>query len=428
MVDTGEKDGTGEQANDKTKTPASPGKPPASPGKKTKDKNPKEKSSPEKKGTPKAKAKAKLLVKAMKTVQAKAKAKAKAKGKAKAKTSPKPKSQPKKKPAKSEDAKKRPSAASSQPKTKAKAESMADKFQKWREGIKNPPDDEEKVDDETAEGAEEEVPENDEEVDPNDQKRNKYAAAKFQSLLKSGQVPEHIKQMWEKGNRQLKTELVNNLFQQDKKTGKWQMNANNPEFERMVKTQEEAFGKDQVESFPRSVMLYSIFRGDQQALEKAIADGEVIETETGGKVLLGFQKVKAGKKRSNLDETKTKSGAAALTQEGYAHMADLASKFQWHSFGKKALGDGQEDSSSGAKKKALLAIQDKQALTWDTCEGVFQEAVAAQDRLLKEAGKVQQAVAASKDTNLIGQFKESYSAFKSNHTLLQEALLWKDWC
>ena len=370
------------------------------------------------KGSPKGKAKANALKKAV----AKAKVKAKAKGKAKAIM---------KKPGKKENTPsvkgiglKRPAAAKSKP----KAESMADKFQKWKMAVKRQDEDTKKQEEgKDAEQGEEEAQEDDEEVeDHQDEKRNKYAAAKFNSLLKSGQIPAHIQGMWEKGNRQLKTQIVNSLFKQNSKTGKWEMNSSNPEFERIVKTQEEIFGKDRIESVPRSVMLHPTFRGDKEALDRAILDGEVIETEVNGRVLLGFQKVAAGKKRSNLDETKATSGQASLTHEGFNNMAELAAKFKWHNVGAKAIGD--EASHSSGQKHSMLAIKDKTGVTWDTCEGVFQEAAAAQERLLKEAAKIQGQVAMSKDPTLIGQFKESYTAFKTNHNTLQEALLWKDRC
>ena len=381
-----------------------------------------------------AKAKAKANAKAKATAKAKAKAKALAKGKAKASPKKKFKTPEKEKEAekgsKRSDSKvlKKPASSTA----KAKAETMADKLVKWREGLKKPKaenlgEENQMLDAEEGEeqGEEEQPTEEDECVEPEENgTRNKFAASKFKELLKSNALPKHVVEVWQKGSRKVKTELVNSLFKRNHKTGKWEMDTDDPTFCRILKTQETNFGKESVESVPKSIMLYGTFRGDEDALAQAIACGDVVETECNGKAMLGFQKTSAGKVKQNTDETQATSGTAKMSKTAFSAMAGLQAKYSW----KNLCLPGLEDQVHGRiKNNTTLALCDQPGrLKWEDCEGMFQEAAAAQDRLLKDAGRIQPPVGASKDTTLIGQFKECFSVFKANHSKLQDVLLWKE--
>lgn len=382
-------------------------------------------------GKTSAKAKALATPKAKAAAKAKALAKAKATPKAKALAKSKAKASPKKeKDSRKSDPKvlKRPACS------KAKAESMADKLEKWREGLKKAkneiPGDEAALlnvnaEEGQEEGEEEDPKEEDECVEPEEKgNRNKYAASKFKELLKSNALPKHVVEVWQKGSRKVKTELVNSLFKRNAGTGKWEMNAADPTFCRILKSQETNFGKESVESVPRSIMLYGTFRGDEDALAQAIACGDVVETECNGKAMLGFQKTSAGKMKQSTDETQATSGTSRLTKAAFSAMAGLQAKYSWKTLCLPGLEDNPD---GGVKKKTALALCDQPGrLKWEDCEGMFQEAAAAQDRLLKEAGRIQPPVGASKDSTLIGQFKECFSVFKANHSKLQDVLLWKE--
>ena len=282
-----------------------------------------------------AKAKASAPPKAKATAKAKAKAKAKATAKAKALAKGKAKASPKKKSktpekeketekgSKRSDSKvlKRPASSTA----KVKAETMADKLVKWREGLKkpkaeNPGEEDQMLDAEEGEeqGEEEQPKEEDECVEPEgNATRNKYAASKFKESLKSNALPKHVVDVWQKGSRKVKTELVNSLFKRNHNTGKWEMDTDDPTFCRILKTQETNFGKESVESVPRSTMLHGTFRGDEDALAQAIACGDVVETECNGKAMLGFQKTSAGKVKQNTDETQATSGTAKLSKTAF---------------------------------------------------------------------------------------------------------------
>ena len=338
-----------------------------------------------------AKAKASAPPKAKATAKAKAKATAKAKAKAlakgKAKASPKKKSKtPEKeketeKGSKRSDSKvlKRPASSTA----KVKAETMADKLVKWREGLKkpkaeNPGEEDQMLDAEEGEeqGEEEQPKEEDECVEPEgNATRNKYAASKFKESLKSNALPKHVVDVWQKGSRKVKTELVNSLFKRNHNTGKWEMDTDDPTFCRILKTQETNFGKESVESVPRSIMLHGTFRGDEDALAQAIACGDVVETECNGKAMLGFQKTSAGKVKQNTDETQATSGTAKLSKTAFSAMAGLQAKYSW----KNLCLPGLEDQAHGRiKNNTTLALCDQPGrLKWEDCEGMFQEAAAA---------------------------------------------------
>ena len=317
-------------------------------------------------------------------------------------------------------------------KAKAKAESITDKLEKWRGGLKkrnaeNPEEEGPLPDAEEGQeqGEEEHPKEEDQCVEPEENAtRNKYAASKFKELLKSNALPKHVLDVWQKGSRKVKTDLVNSLFKKNAATGKWEMNTADPTFCRILKTQETKFGTESVESVPRSIMLYGTFRGDEEALAQAIACGDVVETECNGKAMLGFQKTSAGKKKENTDETQATSGTAPLSRAAFSAMAGLQAKYNWTTMCMPGL---EDQAHGGIKKSTTLALCDQPGrLKWEDCEGMFQEAAAAQDRLLKDAGRIQPPVGASKDSTLIGQFKECFSTFKANHSKLQDVLLWKE--
>lgn len=54
-----------------------------------------------------------------------------------------------------------------------------------------------------------------------DKGRNKQAAARFAQLLKSGEVPSYVKEMWLKANRDTKTQMINTLFTKDRRHELW---------------------------------------------------------------------------------------------------------------------------------------------------------------------------------------------------------------
>ena len=157
-----------------------------------------------------------------------------------------------------------------------------------------------------------------------DKGRNKQAAARFAQLLKSGEVPSYVKEMWLKANRDTKTQMINTLFTKDKK-GKWSMTVENPSFQRIVKSADMTFGTDMIESVPRSVMLHITFRGDEVAMNTAIACGDLVVQHVAGKEMVGYSKVQVGRTKQTADEGTMKGGSIEMTALGFEAMSGAVS-------------------------------------------------------------------------------------------------------
>ena len=198
---------------------------------------------------PKAKAKAKAKVKAKSTVKAKAASKAKAAASKAPRVTPSAKAKVKEL--------KKPAAAVPAGAPKAKAKAKAKTVKEMAEGWKKVRD--EKVRDEHAEGEEEEPKEQNEAVD--DELRSYPKARKWARLIKSGQVPEDLQQLYEQGAknsphpRLFKSQFINKVFQQNAK-GEYVLAPGNAQFEVFKKNSEVRSNKSQVTGLPYSIMLW----------------------------------------------------------------------------------------------------------------------------------------------------------------------------
>ena len=147
--------------------------------------------------------------------------KAKAKAKAKAKGKPKAKAEVKAKPSKNkgkdegedEDSKKPPTGEEDS-KKKGNSKKLANVTKKWSQRVLD-----------TGDKEEQEASQKEDEGEANEQETRDYGKArKMARMLKSGNVPDDIRRLYDSANQQanprlFKTELINRLFQVNKKLG-----------------------------------------------------------------------------------------------------------------------------------------------------------------------------------------------------------------
>ena len=221
------------------------------------------------------------------TAKPKAKAKVKAKSTVKAKAASKAKAAASKAPGVTQSAKKevqkklkRPAAAVPPEAPKGKAKAKAKTVKEMTEGWKKERD--EKGPDDHAEGEEEEPREQDEACE--DETRSYPKARKWARLIKAGQVPEDLQQLYEQGAknsphpRLFKSQFINKVFQQNSK-GEYVLAPGNAQFEVFKKNAEIRSNRSQVTGLPYSIMLWKNFHGNEEALHDAERRGDVYQKD-----------------------------------------------------------------------------------------------------------------------------------------------------
>ena len=286
-------------------------------------------------------------------------------------------------------------------------------------------------DEDQEEEGEEEAPENDEEVQADEDKRDFGKARKFQKLLKAGQVPDDIKEMWDNPNssRLMKTKLINSMFKKDSK-GNYVFQPGQASVSHANELSDATFAKSQTIGVPKTIMIHHYFHGSKTAFEEALLEGDLMETEENGKYYYSFKQLKAGRKKKNNEPTKLDGGSASLETAEYAEMASFLKNRPWSKFG---ISSGPSSSSGLPKKKEQLALEDEKKdvapkatkVKWDTLEEVLQDAKASQERLLREGQKLVGKVKASDDAVLADDLKGIMTTLSESHKKLQEALRWQ---
>ena len=291
---------------------------------------------------------------------------------------------------------------------------------------------------EHEEGEEEEPAEDDEEVpEDGDQKRDYGKARKFQRMLKQGLVPQEIKDLYESpnANRLVKTRLINKLFKKTK-DGQYLFQPGEAKIEHLKSSEEQRFGKAQVCGYPKSIMLHHWYNGNSQALNEAILNGEVEETEEDGVPYCTFKQVKAGKKKAFSEQTKIDLGSAKVDSAEAAEIGNFLKKRPWSQYGhqvEKCLGS----SSDKPPAKRMLALEDDKAkdvpikilkaakVSWSVVESVLQDAKGSQERLLRDAQRIVAKVKDCNDGELALQLKEVMNQLTETQKTIQEALVWQ---
>ena len=112
------------------------------------------------------------------------------------------------------------------------------------------------------------------------------------------------------------------------------------------------FGTDMIESVPRSVMLHITFRGDEVAMNTAIACGDLVVQHVAGKEMVGYSKVQVGRTKQTADEGTMKGGSMEMTALGFEAMSGFWRRLE-------VLGHWDSSSPEKNSKAGPLAITDK---------------------------------------------------------------------
>ena len=326
---------------------------------------------------------------------AKPKSKAKAKGKGKAKSAPKAKGKTKAE-KKEEEAKtkskektekgglKKPAAAV---KKGQKGPTFKEHLQKIGEGVSVEQQEQE-------ENEEEEEKEDDPTVEEDEEKRSKLKSMKFARMMKLGQVPQNVQEMWNKCDS---------------------------------RKQDMHFGEASTQSYPRSIMLHTYFHGNQHAMDEALAAGEICELQKGSRTFYSFDMMAEGHRKSKESNMELSRGRMKLSKEEHGELEDIVQGFDWKAIGSGSPALNQSFSSGGGQKTLALKDQPK-LLKWDSIEKHLQDAKGATDRLTKDLSKCFSGVQSGKRDNpqLVENFKELHMQLQKNSGKLQDSLMWKD--
>lgn len=271
---------------------------------------------------------------------------------------------------------------------------LLQKTAKWKKGIE---EDEEgkkakEAGDNTESSAEEECKDPMSEAESSsaeEEARDKGKGIRWKKMMDQGAIPEHIVEMFEKeakkhkSPRAYKTKLINELFEKNPVTGRYEMAAHKPLFENFKQASSTKFGTQLVKGQPRSVFLYSHFHGDENGLERAIALGDVRCWQQNGSEWCGFEETSAGTKKKNTVGHKLSGGEVDLTEEQFKVANKSFNKMVWN-FDQSALGNSashQEKPQERQLKKLEEGFTPKMAQ-------MVSEAKQSEEKLLGQAMKL----------------------------------------
>eukprot|EP00435_Cladocopium_sp_Y103_P057409 s3256_g19.t1 len=367
--------------------------------------------------TPKAKA------------QAKKKGKAKAKSAASTKKAPGVTTSPKKKAAKAKaksalkNVLKKPAAAPSvapKSKPKAKAKTVQEMAAAWQRKRLTPEDDGH------AEGEEEEPREEDTVVE-NEEHRSYPKARKWARMIKSGQVPEDLQQLYEDGAknsptpRLFKSQFINKIFQVNSK-GEYVLAPGNPAFETFKRNTETRSSKTAVTGYPWSIMLWKYFQGNEQAMGDAERRGDIFQKE-------GYYHFKtvASAVEKKVDSSMTLHGGQTnLNKDEYSQMSQFMSTRPWAQFGSGGSSSSVPQAgitSSKAPPKAILDAPVK--VTWASVEEDIKEARGAQERLQRDCQRLAAKVFDKKDQDMNETLKKILTQLSKTESMLGQCLIFQ---
>ena len=195
----------------------------------------------------------------------------------------------------------------------------------------------------TCSGAEEEeVSEEQEEEEEGTMVRHHGKARKYKRLMDAKAIPDHILEMIEveskksSNPRAQKTELINKLFSKDGKGG-FQMVANQPVFENFKEAYHRRYGREEQQGKPKTVFLWSVFQGNEEALKNAILEGSVSCWMQDGQPYCGFKATTAGVEKSSSSVQKVSGGEVSLKQQEFQTLSKTFASMAWE-FGGAASG------------------------------------------------------------------------------------------
>eukprot|EP00435_Cladocopium_sp_Y103_P012619 s1297_g3.t1 len=294
-------------------------------------------------------------------------------------------------------------------KAKAKAKSLQAQTTAWKKlSLGN--------DDKSGEeGEEEEIKEDDEIVEPGQDKRGEKRsynkARKFQRMLKQGLIPDEIAAMYndahvkQKQQRLFRTELVNRLFQKTK-AGEWVLCHDSPEFLSWKKNSDQSWASQSTEGVPYSVMLWGTFHGSKEGFDAATAAGDIFESNG----MWHHQKVQAGRTKTTEDIMQLQSGKVKLDTDQFAAFSSFLSSRDWSKYGQQMdLEDNSQKKMQLQRGKSQLALEYDQSfhkqpsaepsasasapskvvkLPWKSLEKHVIEAKSANERLQRDCNRL----------------------------------------
>ena len=364
------------------------------------------------------------------TAKPKAKAKVKAKSTVKAKAASKAKAAASKAPGVTQSAKKevqkklkRPAAAVPPEAPKGKAKAKAKTVKEMTEGWKKERD--EKGPDDHAEGEEEEPREQDEACE--DETRSYPKARKWARLIKAGQVPEDLQQLYEQGAknsphpRLFKSQFINKVFQQNSK-GEYVLAPGNAQFEVFKKNAEIRSNRSQVTGLPYSIMLWKNFHGNEEALHDAERRGDVYQKDG----YYHFKSVATAIEKRHDTSMVLHGGRADLSKDEYSQMNEFMASRPWSQFG---IGGSPSSTqavvtrSSSSLPKAICDAPLK--LSWSSVEHDIKEAKGAQERLGRDCQRLAAKIFDKKDEGINQTLKDILSGLSQRESMLGQCIIFQ---
>lgn len=144
--------------------------------------------------------------------------------------------------------------------------------------------------------------------------------------------------------RKMKTELINKLFSKDSK-GNFNMVANQPIFENFKEAYHKRYGREEQQGKPRTVFLWSVFQGNEDALKAAINEGSVSCWMQDGQPYCGFKATTAGVEKASSSIQKLSGGEVELKQPEFHTLSKTFASMAWE-FG--STGSGSAEGSGHA--------------------------------------------------------------------------------
>jgi hypothetical protein len=305
------------------------------------------------------------------------------------------------------------------------------------------------------EGGEEEEAENDEEVEapssskaPKGEKRDYGKARKWQRLLKSGQIPDDIVQMYnctalkQKQPRLFRTQLINKLFQVDS-NGEYTLCSDSPSFQAWKTNIDKVWASQQTIGLPPMVMLWQIFHGNQAAMQSAEASGQIYERNG----LYHYGSTSSGRSKSTADQMDLQGGAVDLDASSFSAMSSFLGKRDWAKYGTE-LGEIESQQPMLKRGKSQLCLTDAPQvsmglaippsqtqlppaepklvkLTWKQVEKSIGDAKGANERLQRDCGRLVVKVRSTGDEKLITKAKTMVGLLAENISALTECQMWE---
>ena len=307
---------------------------------------------------------------------------------------------------------------------------------------------------EEEEGEEEESFANDEVVEPSgskvakEDKRHYGKARKWQRMLKAGNIPDDIVQMYnnaalqQKQPRLFRTQLINKLFQVDS-NGDYTLCSDSPSFQAWKKNVDKVWASQQTIGMPPMVMLWQVFHGNEQAMQSAEAAGQIFERNG----MYHHASTSAGRTKSTSDQMDLQGGSVDLDANSFSAMSSFLGQRDWAKYGQWS--DETEAQQPMLKKgKSQLCLTDapqaymamavppsqKQLpsaepkvvkLSWKMVEKTVGDAKGANERLQRDCGRLVVKVRSTGDEKLISKAKAMVSLLAENIAALTECQMWE---